>query len=178
MPSSMATNSVILNVGSLSVVNANLLYWNTASNVLFYNGEPGNYGQAGGGSLAIDVWYSLVARKQSSASRQVFINGVQVGTNTDSSLVRNNDIIHVGVQNFGGSLSGYLNGKLAIWGVWNRALTDSEIMSLYVNPWQIFSRRIYIPTATAAGYTHPTLSLATATEIGATSFKPSVTYTF
>ena len=30
----------------------------------------------------------------------------------------------------------------------------------------------------AAGYTHPTLSLATATEIGATSFKPRVTYTF
>lgn len=30
----------------------------------------------------------------------------------------------------------------------------------------------------ASGYTHPTLSLATATEIGATSFKPRVTYTF
>lgn len=46
-------------------------------------------------------------------------------------------------------------------------------------PWKFFKpRRIYIPTATAAGYTHPTLSTATALEIGATSFKPSVTYTF
>ncbi len=49
----------------------------------------------------------------------------------------------------------------------------------HTNPWQLFApRRIYIPTATAAGYTHPTLSLATATEITATSFKPRVTYTF
>jgi hypothetical protein len=30
----------------------------------------------------------------------------------------------------------------------------------------------------APAYTHPTLSAATALEIGATSFKPSVTYTF
>jgi hypothetical protein len=28
------------------------------------------------------------------------------------------------------------------------------------------------------GYTHPTLSAVTATEIGPTSFKPRVTYTF
>lgn len=40
-------------------------------------------------------------------------------------------------------------------------------------------RSVYLPIpAAAAGYTHPTLSLATATEIGTTSFKPSVTYTF
>ena len=52
-------------------------------------------------------------------------------------------------------------------------------LQLSANPWQLFQpRRIYIPTAAAAGYTHPTLSLATATEIGTTSFKPSVTYTF
>ena len=73
----------------------------------------------------------------------------------------------------------YMSGKIAVWGIWDRALSDGEIMSLYVNPWQLFApRRIYIPTATAAGYTHPTLSLATATEITATSFKPRVTYTF
>ena len=33
-------------------------------------------------------------------------------------------------------------------------------------------------SAATPTYTHPTLSLATATEIGATSFKPRVTYTF
>ena len=73
----------------------------------------------------------------------------------------------------------YMSGKIAVWGIWDRALSDGEIMSLYVNPWQLFApRRIPIPTPAAAGYTHPTLSAATALEIGATSFKPSVTYTF
>ena len=47
------------------------------------------------------------------------------------------------------------------------------------SPWKLFApRRIPIPTPAAAGYTHPTLSLATATEITATGFKPRVTYTF
>ncbi len=51
--------------------------------------------------------------------------------------------------------------------------------SLVQSPWQIFTpQQIIIPTPAAAGYTHPTLSLATATEITATSFKPRVTYTF
>lgn len=61
----------------------------------------------------------------------------------------------------------------------DRSVPDSELRSLSANPWQLFApRRIYIPTAAAAGYTHPTLSLATATEITATGFKPRVTYTF
>lgn len=59
------------------------------------------------------------------------------------------------------------------------ALTQRQAKSEYRNPWQLFApRQIYIPTAAATGYTHPTLSLATATEIGTTSFKPRVTYTF
>lgn len=61
-------------------------------------------------------------------------------------------------------------------------LPASQLVQITANPngiWQLFApRRIPIPTATAAGYTHPTLSLATATEITATGFKPRVTYTF
>lgn len=49
----------------------------------------------------------------------------------------------------------------------------------YANEWALLEpQQIYIPTATAAGYTHPTLSLATAIDVTATSFKPRVTYTF
>ena len=53
------------------------------------------------------------------------------------------------------------------------------LASVTANPWQLFApQQIIIPTPAAAGYTHPTLSLATATEITATGFKPRVTYTF
>ena len=59
------------------------------------------------------------------------------------------------------------------------AIPDALAEALSANPWQLFAPQcIYIPTAAAAGYTHPTLSLATATEITATGFKPRVTYTF
>jgi hypothetical protein len=64
-------------------------------------------------------------------------------------------------------------------GLWTRYLSDAELVALRVNPWQLFApQQIIIPTPAAAGYTHPTLSAATAIEIGATSFKPRVTYTF
>lgn len=48
----------------------------------------------------------------------------------------------------------YLNGGIQYLGLWNRALSDSEILSLSDNPWQIFksqSRRIFV--ASAAGGT-------------------------
>ena len=65
----------------------------------------------------------------------------------------------------------------------NNIMPFELVLRMTRSPRDFFSialapRRIYIPTAAAAGYTHPTLSLATATEIGTTSFKPSVTYTF
>ncbi len=62
---------------------------------------------------------------------------------------------------------------------WDRAFNAEELAAWSRDPWQIFKpQQIIIPTPAAAGYTHPTLSAATALEIGATSFKPSVTYTF
>ena len=44
----------------------------------------------------------------------------------------------------------YLNGGIQYLGLWNRALSDSEILSLSDNPWQIFqaqSRRIFVASA-------------------------------
>ena len=60
----------------------------------------------------------------------------------------------------------------------DRALTTDEKLWLARNKWSMFApRRIYIPTAAAAGYTHPTLSLATATEITSTTARGRVTAT-
>jgi hypothetical protein len=82
-------------------------------------------------------------------------------------------------------IGGYQSGRypeeheLLAAALFSSILTNADVLSLYNDPWQLFQpSRIYIPQATAAGYTHPTLSVATALEISATSFKPSVTYTF
>ena len=85
--------------------------------------------------------------------------------------------LHSGWSNSNGG--GDVSRQVVMGAVLAKPASDKEAKSLLSNPWQLFApRRIYIPTATAAGYTHPTLSLATATEITATSFKPRVTYTF
>ena len=85
--------------------------------------------------------------------------------------------VSTGSDNFWGAQAEY-SGMLLL----SEMLPASQLVQITANPngiWQLFApRRIYIPTAAAAGYTHPTLSLATATEITASGFKPRVTYTF
>ena len=116
----------------------------------------------------------------SNSDHILYVDGVVGAT---SNLV-NRDLIetptrYLAIGSRGNGTTESFNDKIVFAYAWNRALSDAEVAQVSENPWQLFQpRRIYIPTATAAGYTHPTLSLATATEIGATSFKPRVTYTF
>ena len=169
------TNQGYISIGGSD--QRHLLYSsNTAT--WFFSGSGGTYGQAaGGGALTAGLWYSLVGRAQSSTSRQVFINGIQRGTDTTAVSPTASSLCVAGASwSSGAPQAGfYLNGDMAVWGVWNRALTDGEIMSLYVNPWQIFSRRIPIPTPAAAA-SAPTITALSAIGITATSAQPRITY--
>lgn len=136
-----------------------------------------------GGAIPIGTTKYVVRRL---GSTHVFWrNGVQYGSNTDPSTpgATAGYLPSIGAQagtgpNAGAGPLAATNGMLLVART-PRAIPDALAASLSANPWQLFAPQpIYIPTAAAAGYTHPTLSLATATEITATSFKPRVTYTF
>jgi hypothetical protein len=60
------------------------------------------------------------------------------------------------------------------------ALSMREALYYTSRPERVFelARDDILFSISAGGYTHPTLSTVTATEITATSFKPRVTYTF
>ena len=94
------------------------------------------------------------------------------------------DIVCVNVIRSGGASVAYGSYQVALFvpliGV---LMPDAWCVDATRSPTAAFNaifapQQIIIPTAAAAGYTHPTLSAAIALEIGATSFKPSVTYTF
>jgi gliding motility-associated-like protein len=65
-------------------------------------------------------------------SARIYINGVLSGTtNVIGGLTANNLPVWFGARPNAGSLSHFLNGKLDDVGIWNRALSNSEIQQLY-----------------------------------------------
>ena len=136
-----------------------------------------------GGAIPVGTTKYVVRRLGS--SHVFWRNGVQYGSNTNPSApnAAAGYLPSIGAQAGTGTYTGVsplaaTNGMLLVART-PRAIPDALAAALSANPWQLFAQQqIIIPTAAAAGYTHPTLSLATATEIVATSFKPSVTYTF
>lgn len=130
----------------------------------------------------LNKWVLFGGASISGTDNRIYINGAR---KTPTSTAGTSGISLGAVTRFDVGITNNMtpespfSGNIAFSAVWNRLLSDSEHARLAENPWQIFPRRIPIPTSTAAAsYTHPTLSAATALEIGATSFKPSVTYTF
>lgn len=63
--------------------------------------------------------------------------------------------------------------------VWNRALSRRERDAIGSNPWVLFEpRRIVMPSASAPGYTHPTLSSARMIWTGPGAGKPAIDYSW
>ena len=99
------------------------------------------FGRGGGGttgSCQVSVsslmsngnWHQIVLVRSSTNTQEVYLNGVQIGTGNVSNSFSD------GITNFGSiennpNDSGYLNGKVAISRIYNRALTAAEILQNY-----------------------------------------------
>jgi hypothetical protein len=60
-----------------------------------------------------------------------------------------------------------------------RSITDAEVANIPELFWDVFDAgRLTVPVVSPAGYAHPTLSAVTGLNVTASSFRPSVTYTF
>lgn len=123
-------------------------------------------------------WHTLVVVAGPGKGREIWRNGVRLASNGNTAVCT-----PTGRQFCLGSVPFLAYGDnedVALCVVSNAEWSNSEIVAWSQNPWgrSFAPQQIILPTPAAAGYTHPTLSAATATEIGTTSFKPRVTYTF
>lgn len=126
-------------------------------------------------------WHVIAARRVA-GSWQTFakvLDGPFLGVSTNGSassprvLPTSGDII----AGAGGAASGWHAGAgCALIYVDERPVTEAEVISVLRNPWQLFERRIWVPQSAVSGV--PTLSLATVTDITASSARPRVTLTF
>lgn len=83
-------------------------------------------------SLDTDLWYHVVFTHDITTGGNIYVNGVLISSNnTSGDICSNQNDLLFGADNNLGSLWRYFNGKLDDIGMWNRALSQSEITSLY-----------------------------------------------
>jgi len=83
-------------------------------------------------SLSLDNWVYFTFAHNSSIGGKLYMNGILVASNTLSGAICNStNSLYFGADNNKGVLWRFLNGKLDDIGIWNRALTQQEITTLY-----------------------------------------------
>jgi hypothetical protein len=99
------------------------------------------------GVIQNGVWYDIVVVFQSSTA-QLFLNGIPITTNlvwvdqsgttlsttnieASANFAEDAGSSKIGLRNSGGSPGNYFNGIIDEFGIWNRALTSTEIATLF-----------------------------------------------
>ena len=100
----------------------------------FVIAATGDVVATGGTVLSIDTWYHVAVTKSADVWT-IYLNGVSDGTGSadDTLSFHDSDVLWVGSNHdiaFAPIASQNLNGKLAQVGIWNRALTATEVRIL------------------------------------------------
>ena len=84
-----------------------------------------------GGSITTDAWFHVVFVARSEANKELYVDGVSVGTSTVSVTRATAGNLTFGQAGDVTSVNFRLNGRLADLGMWNRALASPEVEALY-----------------------------------------------
>jgi len=123
-----------------------------------FRGLSGTANVSGGGTIAANRLYFIVGIFRSGTGvKELWVEGVQVATSTTDVGTVDLDQTEIGTLVRGGAAQ-WWDGVIPLAGIYNRALSTAEILSLTANPWQLFQpiqRRMFYGTTSAAG-THTT----------------------
>jgi len=137
-----AVTRALVSVGD-GGTNRHMLYLGSSSDLLLFSGDsPSQWGSGATTYPGTTQWRTYVGVVRGSANRQGYVNGISpAAANTTTKTVTASSTVAVGAYwNAGAPVAGYYwPGDIAIAGVFNRALSDSEIVSLSENPWQLFT---------------------------------------
>jgi hypothetical protein len=96
----------------------------------FWNPNPNNVSVTSSNNLVINEWKNLIMT-YNGVSLKYYVNGIQEGS-SNAIFTQNNRNLFVGARQF--HLNGpnfFFDGKIDDIGIWNRALTQTEITQLY-----------------------------------------------
>lgn len=100
-------------------------------------------------TLTAGLWYNLVAVMDASFAVTFFVNGLS--RQTVSGPAQGN--VGAGIYNIGSSAAEFLNGSVFLVRVYNRVLTSTEVLNLYVAPFSdvISQRKQYYSAPAVTG---------------------------
>jgi hypothetical protein len=102
-------------------------FWLSGSDRL-YAGHNGAWGQVAGATiLSLNTWYFGAVTYSSTTGWKLYLNGVQDGSNGDTTTFTGNQEISIGSYSTGNNLTGRIGSAF----VYNRALSATEIMQNY-----------------------------------------------
>jgi hypothetical protein len=144
------SNQMLLSIGGAASSNVLIaLYLPGNAPAFFVRQDAGTFGQAIGGAASPTDYAVYVGRQSSSVSRDVWVNGRLIATDSAASLPPAVfTTFSIGSQYYNGANSGTGPIGVLFSAAFNRALSDAEIKSLSNNPWQIFAptpRNIWVP---------------------------------
>ena len=102
-------------------------FWLSGSDRL-YAGHNGAWGQVAGATiLSLNTWYFGAVTYSSTTGWKLYLNGVQDGSNGDTTTFTGNQEISIGSYSTGNNLTGRIGSAF----VYNRALSATEIQQNY-----------------------------------------------
>ena len=102
-------------------------------------GDPLQFGATSGGTTGsanssigytANTWNHACGIEINSASRIVYLNGGNTGTNTTAKSVIDLVELKIGAVNSSGTIVNHMNGLIAEVGIWNAELTADEVIAL------------------------------------------------
>jgi hypothetical protein len=105
-------------------------------------------------SITNNVWHHWVAVFEANNLRRIYRDGVLIDTDTGSYTPNTSFMYRTRIARRANNNAAtqYFDGIARDARVWSRALADSEVLDLYLNPWAPFQQRnqVVVPTITAA----------------------------
>jgi hypothetical protein len=123
-------------LGGLGTNNGYLFGLNSGQLRIVIENSDGDYVDYSAGSVSAGAWHQIIASitRNSATGVKIFIDGVQVGTSQNTTLVQNSlaNAINLAIGRQGGSIaSGYFNGSIDDVRIYNYALSAQDVANLY-----------------------------------------------
>jgi hypothetical protein len=131
-PASVSTSQAYVAVQRVNQVDRHAIQTNPTGQAIAVSRQTGFAGfqaASSNNALSVGTWASVVGVFASNSSRQIFVDGTSLATNTDTSAPTNLDSVLIGTR-YNPSIGLYADADIAEVGIWNAALTAEEIASL------------------------------------------------
>ena len=118
-PASWPSNLFIIYYGDIGGANGGIRVWFNNTSIITYNT-----------SVVDNIWRHLVYTQTNNSNRFMYLNGNQIGTNT-TTITHTVTNSYIGANNNNGSFGQFYKGNISNLQLYNRALSETEILQNY-----------------------------------------------